>query len=252
MPQIGSIEKQIGKLAVQGIKQLAVLIDPDKLPTNSFIERAHAAGVDYFFLGGSLLTGGSLSAAIQQIRRHTDKPIVLFPGSAFQIDDGADGILLLSLLSGRNADFLIGQHVLAAPYLKKSQIEVLPTGYLLIDGGKPTTASYISNTQPIPAEKPEIAASTALAGELLGMRLIYLDAGSGALHPVPMATISAVKAQLSVPIIVGGGIQSSKQLENAYHAGASLVVIGNVLEEQPNLIEEFTAVAKLHYKEKAF
>jgi len=244
MRSVGKLESLIYQKFERGQRQLAVLIDPDKLPQDAFLIEAETLGVDYFFVGGSLLTGGSLSECIARIRKHTAVPVILFPGSAVQVDNSADGILFLSLLSGRNPEFLIGQQVLAAPYLKQSKLEVLSTGYLLIDGGKPTTASYISNTQPIPAEKPEIALSTALAGELLGMKLIYLDGGSGAFQPVPTPMIEMVRKHLSVPLIVGGGIKNTNALEAAFDAGASVVVVGNLFENKPELLADFMKVVR--------
>jgi putative glycerol-1-phosphate prenyltransferase len=165
--------------------------------------------------------------------------VVLFPGSVTQLSAHVDAVLFLSLISGRNPELLIGQHVVAAPRIKALQLEAVPTGYLLIDGGKPTTASYISNTQPIPANKAGIAAATALAGELLGLRCIYIDAGSGAANPVPIEMIRAVREACSLPLIVGGGIRSRAQADAAYAAGADLLVIGTAIEEEPEMIAEF-------------
>jgi putative glycerol-1-phosphate prenyltransferase len=169
-------------------------------------------------------------------------PVVLFPGSNLYIHSDADGILFLSLISGRNPEFLIGQHVVAAPLLKASGLEILPTGYMLVDGGKPTTVSYISNTQPIPADKADIAACTAMAGEMLGQQLLYLDAGSGAENPVSPGMISAVKKATSLPLLAGGGIRSGEQARNAWEAGADCIVIGNVLESNPGLLEDFIRI----------
>jgi len=163
----------------------------------------------------------------------------LFPGNASQFSVHADALLYLSLLSGRNAEFLVGQHLTSAIAIKNSNIEVVPTGYLLIDGGKPSSVEYISNTRPIPRDKNEIALSTAVAGELLGMRLIYLEAGSGAEIPVPVEMIECVSAGLSLPLIVGGGIKTTEQLSAAFDAGADIVVVGNVFEKDPSRIAEF-------------
>lgn len=165
-------------------------------------------------------------------------PRILFPGNVLQVSREAEAILLLSLISGRNPDLLIGQHVIAAPYLKESGLEILPTGYLLIDGGSPTSVSYMSNTIPIPANKPDIARCTAMAGEMLGLRLMYLDAGSGARNPVPEAMIRAVRSEIGVPLIVGGGIRIPEQAMAAVSAGADLIVIGNAVEQSPQLILE--------------
>jgi len=169
------------------------------------------------------------------LKSKTSLPVVLFPGSAMQFAPNADGILFLSLISGRNPDFLIGQHVAVAPTVKQSGVEVIPTGYILIDGGSPTSVQYMSQTMPIPNTKPEIAVATAIAGELLGLKAIYLEAGSGAMVPVPAVLIQAVRKAITIPIIVGGGIRTREQYQSALDAGANLVVVGNGLEANPQL-----------------
>ncbi len=222
-------------------KGLAILIDPDfggQLHWEHMVALAKKSPAKLIFIGGSFMHKSQLDNCIQ-IMRQANLPIVLFPGSSQQVVDSADAILLLSLISGRNPEFLIGQHVQAARSLKKSGLTILPTGYLLIDGGKPTTASYISNTQPLPADKPQLAAATALAGELLGMKLIYLDAGSGADRPVSMDVIAAVRKEVECPIIVGGGIKTQEQAEQAWMAGANWVVMGNIFEEDPSILEDW-------------
>jgi putative glycerol-1-phosphate prenyltransferase len=224
-----------------GNKLLAVLIDPDndsQLPNQ--IAQCNAHSVDLIFLGGSLIHEGDIGKTIAYIKAHSNIPVVLFPGDTFQIHADADALLLLSLISGRNADLLIGKHVIAAPYLKKSGLETIATGYMLIDGGRPTTASYISNSLPIPNDKPEIAAGTAMAGEMLGLKLIYLDSGSGALMPVSPAMINKVKENITLPLIVGGGIKTAQQALEAWHAGADIVVVGNAVEKNPAFIQELT------------
>ena len=221
--------------------QLGILIDPDKSEENdirNLCRMANDGGVDYFLFGGSHLVSDRFEALLQLLKQETNIPLVLFPGSPVQISSTADAILLLSLISGRNADLLIGQHVLAAPKLKASGLEILPTGYMLIDGGKPTTVSYISNTFPIPADKPDIAASTALAGEQLGLKLIYLDAGSGALHHVPAEIVTAVSNTVEIPLIVGGGIRTPEKAAALAQAGANLIVVGNATEKDPGLLRE--------------
>jgi len=223
-------------------KQLAVLIDPDRQAPDQLdglLGRSLLADVDFFLVGGSLLTANALDATLVAIKNRCNKPIVLFPGSIHQISSLADALLFLSLISGRNPELLIGNHVLAAPMLRESGLEVLPTGYMLIDGGRPTTVSYISNTLPIPADKPDIAACTAMAGEMLGLGLIYLDSGSGALQAVSPATISAVRQVVSLPIIVGGGIRRPEQALAAWQAGADVVVVGNAFEREPELVHQF-------------
>lgn len=223
---------------------LAVLIDPDKENWSHLEEvlgNANEAGTDLFFVGGSLLTKDNLEACIDQIRIESDAPTVIFPGSIQQVSDTADALLFLSVISGRNPDLLIGQHVAAAPLLKQMDLEVMPTGYMIIDGGKPTTVSYISNTHPIPADKPSIAACTAMAGEMLGLKLLYLDCGSGAAKPVSAEMVAAVKAQTNLPIIVGGGIKTAEKAKELASAGASVIVIGNAIEENPQLVKKIAA-----------
>jgi phosphoglycerol geranylgeranyltransferase len=225
----------------------AMLIDPDRPVDNHFTDRisdAQRLGADLFFVGGSLLAKDHLEDSIAAIREICDIPVILFPGSSLQVSDKADAILFLSLISGRNADMLIGQHVIAAPYIKQSKLEVLPTGYMLIDGGFPTTAHYISQTAPIPYNKPHIAVNTAIAGEMLGLSLIYLDAGSGADKPVSQDMIYAVRAAVNTPIIVGGGMRDADQVRDAIEAGADVVVVGNALESHPEKLGELIRAAK--------
>lgn len=226
-------------------KSLAVLIDPDKVEMRgikALVDRYVEAEVDYFFVGGSLISGNNFFVLIEALRRQSSIPVIIFPGSNLHIHSDADGILLLSLISGRNAELLIGQHVVAAPILKNSGLEILPTGYMLVESGKPTTVSYISNTQPIPSDKEDIAACTAMAGEMLGLKLIYLDGGSGALKPVPGRMISAVRRSVQCPLIVGGGIKDLNTAEQAWEAGADVLVVGNGLEENPEILSEICAV----------
>lgn len=226
-----------------GKKQFAVLIDPDKYTLEKLkklIRISCQSGADYFFFGGSLLTRDQQDLFISRIKDSCDIPVVLFPGNHFQINLKADGILFLSLISGRNPELLIGKHVVAAPYLKASKLEVIPTGYLLIDGGNRTTVAYMSNTEPIPSEKSEIGVCTALAGELLGMKLIYLDAGSGARNPVPADMIKQVRKHITVPLIVGGGIRNPQQALKAVQAGADVVVVGNAIEEDIRLVSRLS------------
>lgn len=234
------IYQQINKNIADNKKQLAVLIDPDKLNQNNIkqtINICNQSQIDYIFYGGSLITEPeNFDLILNEIKKYSQIPIILFPGSSLQVSSKADGILLLSLISGRNAEFLIGQHVVVAPFLKSSGIEILPTGYILIESGKNTTVSYISNTTPIPADKFEIAACTAMAGEMLGLKLMYLDAGSGAQNCISEKMISAVKKSISCPLIVGGGINSVDKALNAYKAGADIIVIGNAAEKSPELI----------------
>lgn len=224
----------------QGKKLFAVLVDPDKFDSTAVIQRAEAANVDFILVGGSLLATGNFEQCISTIKKMTHLPVIIFPGNNLQISKEADAILLLSLISGRNPEFLIGKHVVAAPLLKASQLEIIPTGYMLIESGKQTTASYISNTVPIPHDKADIALCTAMAGEMLGLKLIYLDAGSGAHHPVSSQMIKEVSSQLQIPLIVGGGINSTHAALAACEAGADIIVVGNAIEKEPTLIEKIS------------
>jgi phosphoglycerol geranylgeranyltransferase len=226
----------------QGKKSIAVLIDPDKISDEdqleSLLRLANENCVDYFFVGGSLVTTTNLTDVVKTIKDSISIPVILFPGSALQIDPSADAILFLSLISGRNPDLLIGQHVVAAPILKSNKLEILPTGYILINSGKTTSVAYISNTTPIPEDKYSLAACTAMAGEMLGLKLIYLDAGSGAEREVNKKMISTVRKAVDVPLIVGGGINTPQKALNALEAGADLIVVGNALEKSPELLTE--------------
>ena len=214
-------------------KQLALLVDPDKYSQESlalFVELAKETLPDCIMVGGSLVAG-SVEQVVQYIKSHTNIPVVLFPGNSHQLCNEADALLLLLLLSGRNADFLIGQHVVAAKAIRDSGIESISTGYILIDGGCSTSVEYMSNTKPIPRDKVEIIVATAIAGELIGNRMVYLEAGSGAINPVSKEAIQAVRQAVSLPIIVGGGIRTVEQAKDAYLAGADMIVVGNALEK---------------------
>ncbi|RYY86083.1 MAG: geranylgeranylglyceryl/heptaprenylglyceryl phosphate synthase [Chitinophagaceae bacterium] len=240
----GLVYQSLQEKKMRGAKSFALLIDPDKVNADildELIPRAEAAGVDYYFVGGSLVVTDGLDACVLQIKSRTRKPVVLFPGSPSQLSRHADALLYLSLISGRNPELLIGQHVLSAPFVKKSGLELMPTGYMVVDGGAPTTVSYISNASPIPHDKADIALCTALAGEMLGLRLIYLDAGSGARRPVSAEMIAAVAKHIEVPLIVGGGIRNGEAAYAACKAGADVVVVGNAIEKDQSLLEEIAA-----------
>jgi len=225
-------------------KRFAMLVDPDKYNDRSLdqlIKYINQDPPDLLLVGGSILFN-PIEITITALKLGTKIPVFIFPGNVIQLSDRADGILFLSLISGRNAEFLIGNHVLAAPHLNRSGIEVIPTGYMLIENGHSTSVEYMSNTCPIPASKPEIAVATAMAGEMLGMKTIYLEAGSGAARPVGLDMISAIRKHISLPLIVGGGISSVKGARDVYRAGADLIVVGTALEHQPALISEFCAL----------
>jgi len=227
-----------------GRKSFAVLIDPDKVNKavlDQLIKLSLEAGVDYFLVGGSLVISDHLDDCVQHIKSNCNIPVVLFPGSPSQVSKYADALLYLSLISGRNPELLIGQHVVSAPFVKKSGLEIMPTGYMVIDGGAPTTVSYISNASPIPANKGEIAMCTAMAGEMLGMKLIYMDAGSGAQQPIPEKMIQAVAQHIDVPLIIGGGIIEPEKAYLNCKAGADVIVVGNAIEKDHSLIKEMSA-----------
>ena len=227
----------------KGKKLFAILIDPDKQKNSVLsliVQKANEAKVDYFFVGGSLLTNDNLEECIKTIKNNSNIPVILFPGNAMQINKNADGILFLSLISGRNPELLIGKQVISAPILKQTSLEVISTGYMLIDSGKPTTASYMSNTLPIPRNKNGIATSTAIAGEYLGMKLIYMDGGSGAEKPIEIDMIKQVSNQINIPLIVGGGICNAQKAIDNCNAGADLIVVGNAIEKNADLILEIS------------
>ncbi|MFP4621283.1 MAG: geranylgeranylglyceryl/heptaprenylglyceryl phosphate synthase [Bacteroidales bacterium] len=227
-------------------KLFSLHIDPEKHHQKSLehlINLANASEVDFILTGGSLLSD-TLDHTIKIIRDLTDIPVILFPGNLMQVSKYADGILFLSLISGRNPELLIGNHVLAANMLKKSGIEVIPTGYILINGGNVSSVEYISNTKPIPGNKPDIIASTAIAGELLGHRLIYLESGSGANQSVYSKAIKHVKKHINTPLLVGGGLKTPEEVERVCHAGADMVVVGNAIEDSPDNLKSMSSVIK--------
>lgn len=225
----------------EGRKLLAVLVDPDKINDGrlDLLGRyANEGLIDYFLWGGSLVNQPQSTRYLGRLKSVTSVPILLFPGSVYQLDEQADALLLLSLISGRNPELLIGHHVTVAGRIKQMGLPTVPTGYILIDGGKPTSVSYMSGTTPIPADKPSIAAATALAGDQLGLQLIYLDAGSGARNAVGCDVIRAVRAETKLPLFVGGGIRTPERAHQALSAGADLIVIGNGLERDAGWLPE--------------
>src|SRR6478736_6283594 len=227
-----------------GKKSFAVLIDPDKVNDHnmeSLIDLSISAKVDYFLVGGSLVISNYLDECLQLIKRSCSIPTMLFPGSPSQVSKYADALLYLSLISGRNPELLIGQHVVSAPFVKKSGLEIMSTGYMVVDGGAPTTVSYISNASPLPADKNEIAMCTAMAGEMLGMKLIYMDAGSGAKRPVAESMIESVAQKIEMPLIIGGGIIEPEKAYRNCKAGADVIVVGNAIEKDSSLIKEMSA-----------
>ncbi|WP_417871850.1 geranylgeranylglyceryl/heptaprenylglyceryl phosphate synthase [Winogradskyella sp.] len=236
-----TIYSHIKKSIVEGERLLAVLIDPDKTKLDmieGIVTKINQSIATHIFVGGSEVDEGATEAVVKVIKRYTTLPVILFPGDVTQITDEADGILFLSLISGRNPDYLIGKHVEAVSKLAKTQLEVIPTGYILVENGKQTAVERVSNTKPLIRTNKQYIVDTAKAGALLGMQLIYLEAGSGATHPIEPEIISAVKDALNIPLIVGGGIRSKTELEAAYKAGADLVVIGTAFETNQLFFEQ--------------
>jgi phosphoglycerol geranylgeranyltransferase len=232
----------------KGEKSFAVLIDPDH-PFNPekiklVVSKSIKHKATFFLVGGSYFLNNNINECISLIKEECDIPVILFPGNVSHIDLNADALLFLSLLSGRNPEYLIGQHVIAAPRLKASGMEIIPTGYILIDGGRPSTVSYITFSNPVPQDQPGLILATALAGELLGMKLIYLEAGSGAIKPVSPHIINKISDSIDLPLIVGGGINTAEKAKIAFVAGADLIVVGNKIEEMPDFIEEIAGVAR--------
>ena len=225
-------------------KSLGLLVDPDKA-TDSSLDRlmntAMKCSVDYILAGGSITFSG-IDSLIGKIKERTSIPVVLFPGNLLQLSAMADRILLLSLISGRNPELLIGNHVLAAPFLMNIREKVTSVGYILINCGTRTSVEYMSQTESIPCDKSEIAVATAIAGELLGMQMIYLEGGSGAGKPVPPRIIAEVRKNISIPLAVGGGLKRPEDIADSYYAGSDLVIIGNGCEKNPSLLEEAAAI----------
>jgi putative glycerol-1-phosphate prenyltransferase len=231
--------------------RLAVLVDPDRFTEEKLKQSiliAKDSSVDLILVGGSIIFG-NIDKTIYIIKELCDIPVYIFPGNAMHISPNADGLFFLSLISGRNPEFLIGNHVVAAPMLMDSSLDVVPVGYILIAGNGQSSVEYISNTSPIPAGKTDIAIATAVAGELLGLRMIYLEAGSGAPQPVRSSMINQVKQHITVPLIVGGGIRSGKDVYRIFSEGANMVVIGSAVEEDPNIIREIAGARNKWEKE---
>lgn len=237
-----TIYNNILKTISKGEKLFAVLIDPDKMNLNyvdAFLHRENTSSiVTHIFVGGSIVDDKSTERLVLEIKKYTKLPVVLFPGDVTQITDKADGLLFLSLISGRNSDYLIGKHVNAIPKLRTTDLEIIPTGYILIENGKETAVEKVTQTVPLSRTNIQNIVDTAKAGELLGMQFIYLEAGSGALEPITNEIINFVKQELNIPLIVGGGIKTKQQLENAYYSGADLVVIGTAFENDELFFEE--------------
>ena len=244
---MGKIYTQLQALKTKKKSGFAVLADPDKIaPADmQYLARlCNDAQVDYLLMGGSLLMAHQMELCIQRFKTESAIPVILFPGSPAQVTPYADALLYLSLISGRNPDLLIGQHVASAPIVKASGLEVISTGYMVVDGGVQTTVSYMSNAMPIPADKPEIALCTAWAGEMQGKHVLYLDAGSGARRPVSEEMVNKVSGHTDIPLIVGGGIISPEKVYENCKAGANLIVVGNAIERDPLLIKDMAQAAR--------
>ncbi|WP_118974010.1 geranylgeranylglyceryl/heptaprenylglyceryl phosphate synthase [Taibaiella koreensis] len=243
----GTVYPQLKQLKAEGRHAFAVLIDPDSISPEGvkrLAEKCNDAAVDFIFVGGSIMVTAHVDQCISQFKQESDIPVVLFPGSPSQVSPCADALLYLSLISGRNPDLLIGQHVVSAPSIKASGLEVISTGYMVIDGGVPTTVSYMSHSAPIPANKPDVALCTAWAGELQGKHVIYMDAGSGAQYPISSEMIRRVSGNIDIPLIVGGGIRTPEKVYENCQAGAQVVVVGNAIEKDLSLIREMSLAAK--------
>lgn len=221
--------------------KFAVLIDPEKSSRKmleAYASLAAYSKIDFFFLGGSMFGIEELNFCLDALNEVSNIPKIIFPGNSNHISEKADALLFLNLISGRNPEYLIGQQLAAATQLKNSNLEIVPTAYMLIDERNTTSVSYVSNTSPIPASKIDIAKNTAFAGELMGNKLIYMDAGSGAEFAIAQDMIATVKSYINVPLVVGGGIRNPKMAQNASNAGADVIVVGNVLEKDPMLIAD--------------
>ena len=235
-----NIYQNIVSAKKEGKKLLAVLIDPEKIDLKHipcFFEKIHNSIATHIFVGGSTDKDNQTESVVMAAKKETNLPIILFPGDVSQITNKADGILFLSLLSGRNPEYLIEQQIKAAPILKNAPLEIIPTGYILIDGKKETATQKVSNTKPISQEKTTRILHTSLAGEFSGKQLIYLEAGSGATQDVSQNIIEMVSNKITVPLIVGGGIHTKKQLEDAFNAGADIVVIGTAFEKDESFLK---------------
>lgn len=246
LKSVVKIYSAIQNAFLKGEKLIAVLIDPGKIAKQALeqkLDNLKNAPIDFIFLGGSLVNE-SVSETRQLIQEQLKLPVILFPGSLLQLDFSADALLLLSLLSGRNADLLIGNHVIAAPIIRKSGIETISTAYLLIDGGKQSTVQYISNSQPIARDKTEIVVATSIAAEMLGFQLIYLEAGSGALQNVPASMVAAVRENTKLPVVVGGGIKDAETMYELFNAGADIIVLGTIFESEMDIASKIQDVKK--------
>ncbi len=235
-----NIYKEFFDAKRNGQKLLAILLDPDKIDwknLNLLIFKINQSSATYIFIGGSIVKSNRLDELILSIKEKCKLPIVLFPGNPSQISDKADAILFLSLISGRDPNYLIEHQINAVPILEKTSLEIISTGYILIESGSETAVERVSNTRPMPNSNVYYISQTAKAGEMIGNKLIYLEAGSGAKNAVSLEVIRSVSKRISVPLIVGGGIRSKTQIEEAFNAGADLIVIGTAFENDINFFD---------------
>ena len=244
--------KKLTRIAEEKGGGYFVLIDPDTRKDDElkeFIKEICNRGVDAILVGGSLIIDGDFQSSLNLVKEASTVPIIIFPGSLQQLSANADAILYISLISGRNPNYLFGDHVIAAPFIRKMGIEPISTGYMLFESGGTTTAEFISNTKPLPINKPEIAMAHALAAQYMGMNTVYLEAGSGADHSVPTKIVKAVSSYVDIPVITGGGIKTPDDARSKVEAGTTFVVTGNVLDDPENfeLIDEF--IRAIHFKE---
>ncbi|MDI6032162.1 geranylgeranylglyceryl/heptaprenylglyceryl phosphate synthase [Flavobacterium sp. LB2P84] len=236
-----NIYKDILKAKSENTKLLAILLDPDKVVLENLsilISKINLSPASHIFIGGSQVENNILDELIVKIKQNCNLPIVLFPGNPSQISNKADAILFLSLISGRNSDFLIEHQVKAVPILKQTQLEIISTGYILIESGNETAVERVSKTKPLDRNNLDLALATAQAGEMLGNKLIYLEAGSGAKQVVPLEMIALVSQNIEIPVLVGGGIVALQGIQNAYHAGADLVIIGTAFEKDNSFFDK--------------
>lgn len=239
---------QLEKISNIKHQSIAILIDPEKvndeIKLKPLLDKINFLNPGFIFVGGSTVDTLDFNFVIEFLKANTRIPVIIFPGSTNQIHKSADAILFLSLISGRNPDYLIGHHVDVAFELKKMNIEVIPTGYILIDGGKNSSVQYVSQTTPIPSDQNSIAVKTAIAGELLGLKCIFLDAGSGAVNSVSIKMIQEIRRNIQVPIIIGGGLKTIKEIKETFAAGANVVVIGNKIEEEIDFLLDLVEINK--------
>lgn len=216
---------------------VGVLVDPDRFDHVDHLQ-SQLSQIDFFLVGGSFISNDAMDKSIAAIRAICDLPVFIFPGDVNQWSEKADGLLFLQMISGRNPEYLIGQHIKAAPHLMKTQLNIVPTSYLLVDGGKMTSAEYISNTKPLPSDKGDLMLATALAGQYLGHQLCYIDAGSGAQKAVEAGILSKVCEHLNIPVLVGGGIRTKAQIAAYKKAGVKAVILGSILEQDPQFLNK--------------